>query len=49
MDKLYQDLFDVLVHDVGMSATERENQRQTSLATSGTNKAQLIHDFIFSK
>jgi hypothetical protein len=46
MDKFHQELFDVL-HDVGMST--KENQHAASLAASGINKAQLIHDFINGK
>jgi len=43
MDKFHQELFDVL--------TRSRNIRESKAAsmTTGINKAQVIHDFIFSK
>lgn len=44
MDKFHQELFDVLTRCRNVRVS-----KAASLATSGINKAQLIHDFINGK
>jgi hypothetical protein len=45
MDKFHQELFDLLTR----CRIVRRTSKAASMATSGTNKAQLIHDFINGK
>jgi hypothetical protein len=46
MDKIHQELIDVLTRSCNIKKRE---SKAASFFVTGMNKAQMIHDFIFSK